>query len=333
MNIDDLDGPASESTGTLDEAASAFEAILAGETADNPETPKKSNDEPEDEPEASETADDEGDDADEDGEEEGSDDEPEKKEDVSDEDKPVVTVEIDGKPIELTKAEIQSSYLRQADYTRKTQALAEERKQFQSVVQQAQEQEKVYSQLLPVMVERMQQYMPQPPRSELIDTDPVVYMKQKELYEREMGDFQAAQAEMQRMQSKGQAEQEQQLQAYVAQNAQMLPELIPEWKDAKNYDRDRNKLRDYLKGRNFSDQEIDQAYDARIVAIAYDAMRWRELKNSKPKQSEPLEKALKPSAPAVKPMNNQTKAKIDARKRLAKTGSIRDAAAVFESLI
>ena len=332
MNIEDLDGPTSESTGTLEEAASAFEAILAGETADNPEPPK-TKDEPEDEPEALETADDEGDDADEDGEEEGSDDETDEKAAEAKPDDAVITLEIEGQEVSFTKEELKAGVLRQADYTRKTQALAEERKQFQSVVQQAQEQEKVYSQLLPVMVQRMQQYMPQPPRTELIDTDPVAYMKQKELYERELGDFQAAQAEMQRMQSKGQVEQQQQLQAVLAQNAQMLPELIPEWKDAKNYDRDRIKLRDYLKSRNFSDQEIDQAYDARIVALAYDAMRWRELKNSKPKQSEPLEKALKPSAPAVKPTNTQTKVRIEARKRLAKTGSIRDAAAVFESLI
>ena len=331
MTIDDLDGPASESTGSLEEAASAFEAILAGGDADTPEKPKKK-DEPE-EPEASETVEDDAE-SEVDDEEEGSDDEPEKKEDASEDDKPVVTVEIDGKPIELTKSEIQSGYLRQADYTRKTQALAEERKQYHAVVQQAQEQEKVYSQLLPVMVQRMQQYMPQPPRQELIDTDPVSYMKQKEAYEREMGDLQAAQAEMQRMSQKSQVEQEQQLQALVAQNAQMLPELIPEWKEAKNYERDRIKLRDYLKSRNFSDQEIDNAYDARIVALAYDAMRWRELKNSKPKQSEPLEKALRPSVTApTKPVNTQTKATVEARKRLAKTGSIRDAAAVFESLI
>jgi hypothetical protein len=330
MTIDDLDGPASESTGSLEEAASAFEAILAGGDADTPEKPKKK-DEPE-EPEASETVEDDAE-SEVDDEEEGSDDEPEKKEDVSEDDKPVVTVEIDGKPIELTKSEIQSGYLRQADYTRKTQALAEERKQYHAVVQQAHEQEKVYSQLLPVMVQRMQQYMPQPPRQELIDADPVSYMKQKEAYEREMGDLQAAQAEMQRMSQKSQVEQQQNLQALVAQNAQMLPELIPEWKEAKNYERDRMKLRDYLRSRQFSDQEIDQAYDARIVALAYDAMRWRELKNSKPRQSEPLEKALKPSAPAPRPMNTQTKATVEARKRLAKTGSIRDAAAVFESLI
>jgi len=80
-------------------------------------------------------------------------------------------------------------------------------------------------------------------------------------------------------------------------------------------------------------KSIDKAYDARIISLAYDAMQWRALKSSKPKQSEPLEKALKPNAPAQKPMNTQTKASLEARKRLKQTGSIRDAASVFESLI
>lgn len=332
MADENLAEPTSESTGSISEAASAFEAILAGETADTPEEPK-TKEAANTELEASETAEEGDEDAADDSEEESSDDEAEEK---ADDDKPeetVITLEIEGQEVKFTKEELKSGVLRQADYTRKTQALAEERKQFQSVVEQATEQEKVYAQLLPVMVQRMQQFMPQPPSPELIDTDPSAYLKQKERYEREIGDLQAAQAEMQRMQAKSTGEQEQQLQAYVAQNAQLLPELIPEWKDAKNYERDRSRLRDFLKGRNFNDQEIDQAYDARIVALAYDAMRWRELKNSKPKQSEPLEKALKPNAPAPKPMNTQTKAALDARKRLKQTGSIRDAASVFESLI
>lgn len=328
MADENLAEPTSESTGSISEAASAFEAILSGE-ADKTDKPEEE-EAAQDELEASETADDA---EAEDSEDESSDDEAG---DKADEDKPaetVITLEIDGQEVKFTQDELKSSVLRQADYTRKTQALAEERKQFQSVVEQAQEQEKVYAQLLPVMVQRMQQFLPQPPSSDLIDTDPAAYLKQKERYEREMGDLQAAQAEMQRMSQKDTVANEQKLQAYVAQNAQMLPELIPEWKDAKNYERDRQRLRDFLKGRNFNDQEIDQAYDARIVALAYDAMRWRELKNSKPKQSEPLEKALKPNAPAPKPMNSQTKAQVEARKRLKQTGSIRDAAAVFASLI
>lgn len=329
MADENLADPTSESTGSISEAASAFEAILSGNAGKTEEPEEEET--AQDELKASETADD-AENA-EDSEDESSDDEAEEKADEDKTPETVITLEIEGQEVKFTRDELKSSILRQADYTRKTQALAEERKQFQTVVEQANEQEKIYAQLLPVMVQRMQQFMPQPPSPDLIDTDPAAYLKQKERYEREVGDMQAAQAEMQRMSQKGTAENEQKLQAYVAQNAQLLPELIPEWKDAKNYERDRTRLRDFLKGRNFNDQEIDQAYDARIVALAYDAMRWRELKNSKPKQSVPLEKALTPNAPVQKPMNTQTKALVEARKRLKQSGSVRDAAAVFESLI
>jgi len=254
MNSENLADPASESTGSISEAASAFEAILAGDTADNPEERKKE-EAAQTELEASETAEEGDEDAADDSEEESSDD---KAEENTDEDKPaetVITLDIEGQEVKFTKDELKSGILRQADYTRKTQALAEERKQFQSVVSQATEQEKVYSQLLPVMVQRMQQFMPQPPSQELIDTDPTAYLKQKERYERELGDLQAAQAEMQRMQEKQNSDDEQKQRNYVAQNAQLLPELIPEWKDAKNYERDRTRLRDFLRTRYFSDQE------------------------------------------------------------------------------
>jgi hypothetical protein len=67
--------------------------------------------------------------------------------------------------------------------------------------------------------------------------------------------------------------------------------------------------------------------------MAYDAMRWRELKSSKPRPDTPLEKAIKTSPPPAKPQNSQTRAYVEAKKRLAKSGSVRDAASVFESLI
>lgn len=329
MADENLADPTSEGTGSISEAASAFEAILSGNTGKTEEPEEEET--AQNELEASETADD-AEDA-EDSEDDSSDDEAEEKADEDKTPEAVITLEIEGQEVKFTRDELKSSILRQADYTRKTQALAEERKQFQSVVEQANEQEKIYAQLLPVMVQRMQQFMPQPPSPDLIDTDPSAYLKQRERYEREVGDIQAAEAEKQRLSQKETGDQEQKLQAYLAQNAQILPELIPEWKDAKNYERDRHRLRDFLKGRHFNDQEIDKAYDARIVALAYDAMRWRELKNSKPKQSEPLEKALTPNAPVQKPMNTQTKALVEARKRLKQSGSVRDAASVFESLI
>lgn len=333
MNTEDLDDTASGSTGSLEAAASAFEAMLAGQEPgtqrqkkDDDAAVEASSDDEDADPDA-ETASDE-----EDAEEEA-DDEQEKKEAAPDDGKPVVTIEIDGKPIELTKKEIEAGYLRQADYTRKTQMVAEERRRVVEIEQEAAQERQIYAQLLPVMQERIKASLPAPPDPGLIDVNPAAYLKAKEEYERVVGDLQATQAEMQRLSEMQQVEQARKLQAYVAENAQKLPELVPEWSDKKAYDRDRPKVRDYLKAKGFSDDEINQAYDARLVAIAADGMRYRELLKSKPRENAPLEKALKPAAPPSKPMTQQTRSQLDARKRLAKTGSLRDAAAVFESLI
>lgn len=337
MNTENSAASASDerSTGTLEEAKSAFEAILSGKPLDKQKEPETEDEatasEDDAEPETQETAseDDETDDA----EDEGSDDEQEKKEDEKDEEKPILTIEIDGKSVELSKSEIQSSYLRQADYTRKTQALAEERKQFASELSQAKEERQIYAQLLPALVQQMQSSMPQPPDPSLIDLDQARYLKEQAIYERKLGDYQAALSEQARLQQQQQDESAQSIQAYVQMNVQKLPELVSEWKDAKTYERDRPKVRNFLNEIGFSDQEINQAYDARLVAMAYSAMRWRELKNSKPRPDVPLEKAIKTSPAPAKPQTSKTKAYVDAKKRLKQTGSLRDAASVFESLI
>src|SRR5574340_754521 len=44
------------------------------------------------------------------------------------EDDPLVTIKVDGKDVEVKLSELKNGYQRQADYTRKTQAVAEERK-------------------------------------------------------------------------------------------------------------------------------------------------------------------------------------------------------------
>ena len=144
MVDEDLADPAGESTGSLEEATSAFEALLSGKSPEKQKEPEKKEiakassetEEVDDdkEPEDPETALEE--DQSEDEGEEGSDDEQDEEAKDDTDDKPIVTLEIEGKSIEFTKQELKDGILRQADYTRKTQALAEEKRQFSSEVEQ-----------------------------------------------------------------------------------------------------------------------------------------------------------------------------------------------------
>lgn len=63
---------------------------------------------------------------------ESSDEDPE----VSDEDQEKIQVKVDGEVLEVTVDELKSGYQRQADYTRKAQALAAEKEQLESAVQE-----------------------------------------------------------------------------------------------------------------------------------------------------------------------------------------------------
>ncbi len=347
MSEETQTAPATERTGTVEEAASRIEALLSGkkptrkqeappqeaasETSDDSDNIARAEDvAPEND--ADETAS-EAEEAEDEPAENSPDSDEDEAESISDEE-PTITIELDGKNVALTKKEIQEGYLRLSDYTRKTQALAADKKQFASELETAKQQSEVYAQLLPALVQRMQAMMPQPPDKSLIHSNPSAYLEQKEAYEEALGDLQAAQSEHQRLQSEDTEKQQRKLQAYVAENASKLTELIPEWKDQKAYERDKPKVRDYLRSVGFSDGEIDQAYDARLVKLAADGMRWRDLRNSKPRPVAPsTDKPLRPMPPPAQPVARKSRESMEARKRLASSGRVEDAALAIKALL
>lgn len=332
--------PATQETGSVEEAASKIEAMLSGRKPEKrqappveaaaeeaPEAPEAEEAETEDT--TAETA------SEEDDAEDYSQSEAEDDAESDQQPEPLYTVKINGKEEQVSLKEALAGYQRQQDYTRAKQAFHEERNQFSQELESAKQERAVYAQLLPALTQRMQETLPRAPDISLIDTDPAAYLRQKEKYEQAMGDLQAAKAEQYRLEQENQVEQQRKLQAFVAENAAKLPELIPEWKDKKVYDRDRVKVQDYLRGRGFSDDEIAQAYDARLVAIAADGMRWRELQKSKPRPTAPpLEKALKPTPAPTNPQRTmRNREAFDARKRLSTSGRVEDAALAIKALL
>ena len=146
------------------------------------------------------------------------------------------TVEVEGE--EITVEELKRGNLRQRDYTRKTQELAEMRKdieaQFDSVTRERQQ----YAQLLPALQERLEsQVVEEPDWDTLYDADPNMarkaerqFRKQKE--ERE-NSLQAIRQEKERLQALEVENQERMKAEFTSRQREMLPEIIPEWRDTK----------------------------------------------------------------------------------------------------
>lgn len=248
------------------------------------------------------------------------------------------TIEVDGE--EITIEELRSGHLRQKDYTRKTQELAEHRKAVEAKDQEMDRERAEYAQLLPALAERIQQEAKQEPDWDtLYDTDPVMAAKAERQWRKEqegrVAQLQAVQAEQQRMQQIEAQKREQMQQSYLEQQRQILPDIIPEWRDKKVAATEATQIRDFLLGEGFSEQDVSGMSNATLVKLARKAMlydrgetRANEVK-AKPKK--PRAKILKSGSRASQP--KRTSAAQEAQNRARKTGRVNDAAAAIKALL
>jgi len=248
------------------------------------------------------------------------------------------TLEVDGE--EITIEELRSGHLRQKDYTRKTQELAEHRKAVEAKDQEIDRERAEYAQLLPALAERIQQEAKQEPDWDtLYDTDPVMAAKAERQWRKEqeerVAQLQAVQAEQQRMQQIEVQKREQMQQSYLEQQRHILPDIIPEWRDKKVAATEATQIRDFLLGEGFSEQDVSGMSNATLVKLARKAMlydrgetRANEVK-AKPKK--PRAKILKSGSRASQP--KRTSAAQEAQNRARKTGRVNDAAAAIKALL
>jgi hypothetical protein len=319
----------------IPEAAQALEGILAGEFPDTEETssaeeaskPAEESAEPLAADEEGETSVDETD-ASEEVATEG-----EEAEEPAEPEQQLVTVTIDGKTEQLPVEEVAKGYQRQQDYSRKTMALAEERKSLEAEAMAVKQERAQYQQLLTALSQQWQQAQEREPDwQKLYDSDPLEYVRQKDIWRDRQDKLAASQAEMQRLQALQAAEQQRQLAQIVEQGRQKLPELVPEWKDAKRWEADRSKLLQYGQKVGYSQEELAQAYDPRAIAVMYKAMRYDEMVAKVPRPVVGKGPKVAPAGSA----NSAPRATTEitkAKQRLAATGRQQDAAALFERML
>lgn len=247
-----------------------------------------------------------------------------------------VTVKIDGKETQVKLREALDGYQRQADYSRKTAALAEERNAFHAERQAIQAERAQYAQLLPALAARLQADVEQVDWAALKENDPVEYaVKRLEMQER-AEQLQAVQAEQSRLQQLANEETVAEFNKRVAAEGEKLAAAFPAWKDPAIMQRDKAAIKAYGLKIGFSEAELNQASDSRAVVALYKAMKFDRLmsktaKAKAPGAGAPAPKPLKPGSSNRPPA--RVTARTDAMKRLSKSGSVEDAAAVFAHFV
>lgn len=242
------------------------------------------------------------------------------------------TVKIDGEEFEVTLDELRNGYQRQADYTRKSQSLAEQRKAYEANLQAVQAERNQYAQVLENMSANQNAELQRYENinwQELKDSDPMEYMEKRLEYQEAKDKIAELNNERYRVQQQNEAEMASVLQEKIQQEAELLVKQLPEYADPNSTLK--NDLRNYALGLGFSEQDVDGITDHRVVMVLHKAMLQDQVAKGV-KRAKPVPKVVKSGTPQTK--TQRAKKAVQAkRERLAKTGNARDAADVFLDLI
>lgn len=227
------------------------------------------------------------------------------------------------------------------DYTKKTQEVAEQRRQVEQYAQAVQAQEQQFRQQVEMQqafikdlaqVESINSQIAQYEKLDwnmLSDQDPVQAQKLWFQYQGLQNQRTQAYAEIQNKQSSMQQQQERQFAAQLAHAQEELVKAIPDWSENK-----RQEIRNAGKEYGFNDQELSSVIDPRMVKVLADAASYRKLQAEKGAVANKV--SGKP--PVVKPGAKDTKraAKADTakeRQALKRTGDGHLAAKLIERML
>ena len=249
------------------------------------------------------------------------------------------TVKVDGEELEVGIDELKNGYQRQADYTRKSQALAEQRKeteQIQSERQRLEQERQMYANGLQMLQEQQSAKLKDFDNVDwegLKTEDPYQYMIKKDEYRDAQERITNLVQEQQAVQQE-QAQQAQQVRAhFVQQEYSRLVQALPEWNDSKSTIK--KDVQDYAISAGFLPEEVSQLADHRSILVIKKAMEFDKLTT----KVAPKKKAVKKVPKVQKSGRGNSKEDVAAeaikkkRARLQKSGKQDDAASIFYDML
>ena len=252
---------------------------------------------------------------------------------------PSYTIKVDGEEYEVNLEELKAGYQRQADYTRKSQALAEGRKENEAIQSERirlEQERQMYANGLQMLKEQQSaklQEFKDVDWENLKEEDPYAYMLKKDEY-RDAQDKARNAAQQQQIVQQQQQQQEAQSRAtFVQDQYSQLVNALPEWDNKESTVKE--DIRKFAISSGYAPEEVDQLADHRSVLILKKAMEFDKLT----KKVAPKKKAIK-KVPKVQ-KSGRGKVKSEAaddktkkkRARLRKSGHQDDAASVFYDML
>ena len=276
--------------------------------------------------------------------EEESEDEPEATEEEDEveevEDEPEVKtykVKAAGEEVEVTEDDLIKSYQMEADYTKKSQKLSEDRKVVEANIAKIQESIAVrneYAQKLEQVSQVLNdEFDSSEDLEQLRENDPVSFAVKIAERTENQKKLNVINQERQKVMQEQQLAQQQHMQQTVANESKKLVELMPEFSDKVKGEQIKKDIRSYGLTNGFTEQEMSAVYDSRHVLMLNKAMKYDQIMKSKAGTVKKVSKAPKTINKGKKVSNSQAAIHQKQRARLKSSGSVEDAVSVFKNLI
>ena len=247
-------------------------------------------------------------------------------------------VKIDGETKAVPLSDLFKSYQQEADYTRKTQALADQRRAWEAEQTQLkttyQQQLGQAQQLLTLAHQQTLAEYQGVDWNKLYAEDPARYAAESLRFQQRVnqiqGYLQQSQAEQQRLQ---QEQQQELFTKHVPAEREKLLSARPEWRDDTQFQAARTQMRSAAQKLGFSDAELAQVYDHRQMLVLDLASRYLALQAQAPEAVKRVRTAPQVAQPGARQTRDpQTVAKQQALERFRKNPRDVDAqAAAFEA--
>jgi len=249
--------------------------------------------------------------------------------------KPRYKVKASGEEVEVELDELIKGYQQGTDYTKKSQALAEQRKAFEAErghLEYVKQERQAYAQKLQALDSFLSQQSQGVNLDVLRETDPIGYAVAVAEQSQREKQIAVVRNEQQRIAQQQQAEHQASLQSHLRTESEKLVSLIPELATPQG-DAVRKQIRDYAKSVGWTDQELSSVYDSRAVQTLYKAMKYEQLQKSKPEVNKKLLAAPKMMRSGTSVPPSKSSSDKQAMQRLRETGKVSDAARAFERFL
>jgi hypothetical protein len=246
-----------------------------------------------------------------------------------------VPVKVNGETRRVTLQEALDGYSRTEDYRANNQKLSDEQRRFDDAVQQARSHVKEKIDRAGELARALEGQLMSDEQLDAIlaQQGSDEYLRAKSQRDRLKASIGAVQTESRQANEQAQQEAAENYRRFIAEQQQVLSGDFPEITDPVKGKALRERWKGYLVNEGFSEKEIFQVADARMVRVFDKAMRFDDLQKAKPEQTKKLKslpRVLKPGKGEKAP----AKSTLDvAKAKLKRTGRPEDAAAAIMALI